>query len=79
MPAARPGDPMGGPPVYLRSIDEADVARNEPAPDNLSRLHKAPGGAFNGVWSAWVKKAAFSQGGTYIKSNPRLNSAHQRS
>eukprot|EP00959_Pyramimonas_sp_CCMP1952_P124804 2609199-Pyramimonas_sp.AAC.1 len=63
--------------MYLRPIDEADVARDEPAPDKITRMQKALGGAFNGAWGAWVRKVALSQGSTYIKSGPRLNSAHQ--
>eukprot|EP00959_Pyramimonas_sp_CCMP1952_P444690 9311350-Pyramimonas_sp.AAC.1 len=64
---------MGGLPMHLRSIDEADVTKDEPAPDKATRMQKALGGAFNGAWSAWVRKAACSQGSTWIKSNPRLN------
>eukprot|EP00959_Pyramimonas_sp_CCMP1952_P026317 552487-Pyramimonas_sp.AAC.1 len=52
-PTPRPDDPMGGLPMYVSSIDRAEVARDEPAPDKISRLQKTLGGAFNRVWSAW--------------------------
>eukprot|EP00959_Pyramimonas_sp_CCMP1952_P396202 8301535-Pyramimonas_sp.AAC.1 len=37
------------------------------------------GGAFNGAWSAWARKAAYSQGGAWvnIKSDPRRNTVQQ--
>eukprot|EP00959_Pyramimonas_sp_CCMP1952_P010189 212945-Pyramimonas_sp.AAC.1 len=41
-------------------------------------MQKTLGGAFNGAWSAWARKAAYSQGSAWanIKSNPRLNTAY---
>eukprot|EP00959_Pyramimonas_sp_CCMP1952_P074024 1547131-Pyramimonas_sp.AAC.1 len=61
--------------MYLRPINEANVTRDEPALDKIMRLQKTLGGAFNGVWSAWVRKAGLQQGSTWvnIKSDPRKN------
>eukprot|EP00959_Pyramimonas_sp_CCMP1952_P123626 2584480-Pyramimonas_sp.AAC.1 len=40
---------MGGIPMYMCPVYQADVSRDEPAPDKISRLQKTLGGAFNGV------------------------------
>eukprot|EP00959_Pyramimonas_sp_CCMP1952_P182060 3806669-Pyramimonas_sp.AAC.1 len=47
--------------------------------DNIIRLQKTLGGAFNGIWHAWVKRAALRQdpsGGH--RSNPKLNTPQTR-
>eukprot|EP00959_Pyramimonas_sp_CCMP1952_P297160 6216694-Pyramimonas_sp.AAC.1 len=70
---------MGGIPMYMCPVDKADVSKDEPAPDNISRVQKTLGGAFNVVWGAWVKKAALRRGGHFTKLDPKLNSVQQRS
>eukprot|EP00959_Pyramimonas_sp_CCMP1952_P345280 7230850-Pyramimonas_sp.AAC.1 len=64
---------MGGLPMYLRPINEANV------PDKIMRLQKTLGGAFNRVWSAWARKAGLKQGSAWvdIKSDPRNNTMQQ--
>eukprot|EP00959_Pyramimonas_sp_CCMP1952_P327125 6847881-Pyramimonas_sp.AAC.1 len=65
---------MGGVPMYMCPVDQADVSKDEPAPDKISRLQKTLGGAFNGVWGAWVKHAALRRGGHDAKLDPERNS-----
>eukprot|EP00959_Pyramimonas_sp_CCMP1952_P190776 3989789-Pyramimonas_sp.AAC.1 len=43
-------------------VTDADVTKDEPVQDQIIRLQKTLGGAFNGVWAAWVKNAAMGQG-----------------
>eukprot|EP00959_Pyramimonas_sp_CCMP1952_P154380 3229742-Pyramimonas_sp.AAC.1 len=69
---------MGGTPMHMCPVDKADVSRDELAPDKISRLQKTLGGAFDGVWGAWVKRAASRQGGPCAKLDPELNSAQLR-
>eukprot|EP00959_Pyramimonas_sp_CCMP1952_P108468 2268053-Pyramimonas_sp.AAC.1 len=57
-------------------VGEADVTKDEPAQEKISRLQKTLGGAFNGVWVAWVRRAAVRQGTVEtVKNDPKLNSA----
>eukprot|EP00959_Pyramimonas_sp_CCMP1952_P401731 8417596-Pyramimonas_sp.AAC.1 len=65
IPPARRDDPMGGLPMRLRPFGQADVTRDEPAPEKIARMQRMLGGAFNGAWSAWVRKAARKQGGSW--------------
>eukprot|EP00959_Pyramimonas_sp_CCMP1952_P313223 6556262-Pyramimonas_sp.AAC.1 len=46
----------------MRSIDEADIQRDEPAQEKVTILQKALGGAFNGAWIGWVRGAGSLQG-----------------
>eukprot|EP00959_Pyramimonas_sp_CCMP1952_P366610 7678117-Pyramimonas_sp.AAC.1 len=61
--------------MYMNSIYEADIQRDEPAPDKVIRLQKTLGGAFNGVWTAWVRKAGSRQGLPWVRihSDPKKN------
>eukprot|EP00959_Pyramimonas_sp_CCMP1952_P281006 5873871-Pyramimonas_sp.AAC.1 len=64
----------------MRSIDEADIQRDEPAQENVTRLQKALGGAFNGAWIGWVRRAGSLQGLPWvdIHSDPRRNTEERR-
>eukprot|EP00959_Pyramimonas_sp_CCMP1952_P257820 5387950-Pyramimonas_sp.AAC.1 len=53
---------MRGIPLYMCLVADADVAKDEPVQEKIMRLQKTLGGAFDGVWAAWVKKAAMRQG-----------------
>eukprot|EP00959_Pyramimonas_sp_CCMP1952_P104927 2193302-Pyramimonas_sp.AAC.1 len=68
---------MGGIPMYMCPVDKADVSKDEPAPDKISRQQKTLGGAFNGVRGACFKRAASRQGSHWTKLDPKLNSAQQ--
>eukprot|EP00959_Pyramimonas_sp_CCMP1952_P149271 3123196-Pyramimonas_sp.AAC.1 len=70
---------MGGLPMYLTSVGDADVTRGESAPEKIMRMQKMLGGAFNGAWSAWARKVAHKQGSACanIKSDPRRNTVQQ--
>eukprot|EP00959_Pyramimonas_sp_CCMP1952_P307395 6433987-Pyramimonas_sp.AAC.1 len=61
--------------MYLKPIYEADSKVDEPAPDIIIRLQKTLGGAFNGAWTAWARKAGSRHGGPWvnIKSGPKKN------
>eukprot|EP00959_Pyramimonas_sp_CCMP1952_P079204 1655430-Pyramimonas_sp.AAC.1 len=61
--------------MYSTPINEADTERDEPAPEKISRLQRTLGGAFNGVWNAWARKASSRHGGPWvnIKSDPKKN------
>eukprot|EP00959_Pyramimonas_sp_CCMP1952_P062389 1304321-Pyramimonas_sp.AAC.1 len=65
---------MGGIPMYMCTVADANVERKEPVQDKIIRLQKTLGGAFNGAWAAWVKRAALRQdlSGSQ-KNNPKLN------
>eukprot|EP00959_Pyramimonas_sp_CCMP1952_P065692 1371600-Pyramimonas_sp.AAC.1 len=67
---------MCGPPMYLSSISEAEPNKEGPAQDKFSRLQRTLGGAFNGIWPAWVRKSVSNQGGPWVsvKSDPKKNS-----
>eukprot|EP00959_Pyramimonas_sp_CCMP1952_P040085 837916-Pyramimonas_sp.AAC.1 len=56
------------------AVATADADRDEPVQDKIIRMQKTLGGAFNGVWAAWVTRAALGQelSGSQ-KSNPKLN------
>eukprot|EP00959_Pyramimonas_sp_CCMP1952_P254334 5312714-Pyramimonas_sp.AAC.1 len=62
--------------MHLSSISEADTNKEEPAQDKISRLQRTLGGAFNGIWPAWVRKPVSKHGGprVSIKSDPMKNS-----
>eukprot|EP00959_Pyramimonas_sp_CCMP1952_P123666 2585296-Pyramimonas_sp.AAC.1 len=53
---------MGGTSMYMCPLAEADVTKDEPVQENIVRLQKTLGGAFNGMWAAWVRKDAMRQG-----------------
>eukprot|EP00959_Pyramimonas_sp_CCMP1952_P300192 6279050-Pyramimonas_sp.AAC.1 len=60
--------------MYICTVATADVGRDEPVQDKIIRLQKTLGGAFNGAWAAWVKRAALRQGlSGSQKSDPKLN------
>eukprot|EP00959_Pyramimonas_sp_CCMP1952_P373309 7817829-Pyramimonas_sp.AAC.1 len=66
---------MGGAPMYMCPVDEADATNNEPIQEKITRLQKTLGGAFNGVWVARVRRAAVRQGTIRTEKNdPKLNS-----
>eukprot|EP00959_Pyramimonas_sp_CCMP1952_P360209 7542625-Pyramimonas_sp.AAC.1 len=73
-PREDPNDPMGCIPMYMCSVSGTDATRKEPVQDKIIRLQKTLGGAFNGMWAAWVKRAALRQelGGSQ-KHDPKLN------
>eukprot|EP00959_Pyramimonas_sp_CCMP1952_P360838 7557401-Pyramimonas_sp.AAC.1 len=62
--------------MHLKPINEADTNKDEPAPEKIIGLQKTLGGAFNGIWTAWARKAGSRRGGPWvnIKSDPRRNS-----
>eukprot|EP00959_Pyramimonas_sp_CCMP1952_P401434 8411577-Pyramimonas_sp.AAC.1 len=59
----------------MKPIYEADTKVGEPASDKIIRLQMALGGAFNGMWTAWVRGAVSRHGGPWvnIKSDPKKN------
>eukprot|EP00959_Pyramimonas_sp_CCMP1952_P041393 865617-Pyramimonas_sp.AAC.1 len=70
---------MGGAPIYMCPVGEADVSRDEPAQDKISRLQKTLRGAFNGAWGAWVRRAAARQRSYGAKLDPnKFRTAVQR-
>eukprot|EP00959_Pyramimonas_sp_CCMP1952_P163020 3407892-Pyramimonas_sp.AAC.1 len=62
---------MGGIPMYMCPVDEADAAKDEPIQEKITRLQKTLGGAFRGVWVAWVRRAAVRQGTIGNEQNAR--------
>eukprot|EP00959_Pyramimonas_sp_CCMP1952_P211591 4428176-Pyramimonas_sp.AAC.1 len=61
--------------MYVRSIYEADIQRDEPAPEKGIRLQKTLGGAFNGAWTARARRAGSLQGLPWVRihSGPKRN------
>eukprot|EP00959_Pyramimonas_sp_CCMP1952_P304011 6362151-Pyramimonas_sp.AAC.1 len=59
----------------MRSIDEADIQRDEPAQEKVTRLQKTFGGAFNGAWTGWVRRAGSLAGLPWVSihSDPKRN------
>eukprot|EP00959_Pyramimonas_sp_CCMP1952_P177790 3715914-Pyramimonas_sp.AAC.1 len=60
--------------MYMCPVADADVTKDEPVQEKIIRLQKTLGGGFNGVWAAWVKKAAMRQGTSgSAKHDPKRN------
>eukprot|EP00959_Pyramimonas_sp_CCMP1952_P042273 884071-Pyramimonas_sp.AAC.1 len=61
----------------MKPIYEADAKVDEPASDKIIRLQKTLGGAINGIWTAWARKAGSRHRSPWanINSDPEKNTA----
>eukprot|EP00959_Pyramimonas_sp_CCMP1952_P145375 3043492-Pyramimonas_sp.AAC.1 len=61
--------------MYLRPIEEADIQRDDTGQENVVRLQRELGGALNGAWIGWARKAGSREGPAWneIHTDPRRN------